>query len=87
MEEITLFDFLQAIGQPHTEAWNEVPEFIRVTIDDNMAVAWVPYAFYVDTTFSHCGVDAVQLVKDASGWKIVSLTDTRRRTGCGEKKR
>jgi hypothetical protein len=85
MEEITLEEFLLAIGNPHTEVWNEVPKSIEVRIDDNMATAWVPYSFYVDDRFSHCGVNAFQLVKDSSGWKILNITDTRRVSGCEPK--
>ena len=29
-------------------------------------------------------VDAFQLAKDADGWKIISIADTRRRAGCAE---
>ena len=32
--------------------------------------------------FSHCGVDAFQLVKTAAGWKIFQLSDTRRKEKC-----
>jgi hypothetical protein len=84
-EEITLEEFLLAVGNPHTEVWNEVPKSIEVRVDDNMATAWVPYSFYVDDRFSHCGVNAFQLVKDSSGWKILNITDTRRVSGCKEK--
>lgn len=83
-EEMTLEDFLLAVGNPHTEVWNEVPEEIRVQIDDNLATAWVPYAFYVDERFSHCGVDAFQLVNTGKEWKILNLTDTRRMTNCDD---
>ncbi|TAK42505.1 MAG: hypothetical protein EPO28_07185 [Saprospiraceae bacterium] len=32
---------------------------------------------------SHCGVNAIQLFKSAEGgWKIIHITDTRRREGC-----
>lgn len=81
-EEITLQDFLVAVGTPHTEKWNEVPESIRVDVQDHLAIAWVPYRFYVDERFSHCGVDAFQLVRTADGWKILNLTDTRRVKAC-----
>jgi hypothetical protein len=81
-EEIALKDFLIAVGTPHAEEWREIPETVTVRIDDHMAVAWVPYSFYVNDRFSHCGVDAFQLVRTADGWKILNLTDTRRVKGC-----
>jgi hypothetical protein len=36
----------------------------------------------VGDRFSHCGVDAFTLAKEDDAWKIVALTDTRRRQGC-----
>jgi hypothetical protein len=47
-----------------------------------LAQAWCDYAFYVDKSYSHCGVDAFQLFKGKDGWKIFHLADTRRKTGC-----
>ncbi|HKS06695.1 MAG TPA: nuclear transport factor 2 family protein [Gemmatimonadaceae bacterium] len=54
----------------------------EVRVDGNIAQAWMQYALYVDTTFRHCGVDAFDLVKLRGEWKIVSVMDTRRTTGC-----
>ena len=39
------------------------------------------YRFYVGDTFSHCGVNAVQLAKLDGRWQITNLMDTRRQ-GC-----
>lgn len=77
-----LQEFLEAVGTPHKEVWDERVWTYEITIDGNLANAWTPYAFFVDTTFSHCGVDNFQLYKGGSGWKIFSLSDTRRRSDC-----
>jgi hypothetical protein len=75
--------FLKAIGTPHAEIWNELIWSPRIEIDGNLAQVWAPYAFYAGTKFSHCGVDAFQLFKDAAGqWKIFQLADTRQKEGC-----
>jgi hypothetical protein len=80
-EEIT--GFLKAIGTPHKEVWNELIWAPKVEIDGNFAQVWVSFAFYVDKTFSHCGIDAFHLFKDDSGsWKIFHLADTRQKEGC-----
>ncbi|MEP7326517.1 MAG: nuclear transport factor 2 family protein [Gemmatimonadota bacterium] len=50
----------------------------EVGVEDNLATVWVPYRFYLGTGFSHCGIDAFQLAKTSSGWKIIALADTRR---------
>lgn len=74
--------FINAIGQPKEQVWNEPIWNEKVEIDGNLASVWVDYAFYVDDQFSHCGVDAFHLIKREDGWKIFHLVDTRRRTDC-----
>ncbi|MEL6132766.1 MAG: nuclear transport factor 2 family protein [Bacteroidota bacterium] len=74
--------FLQAVGTPHEKVWNETIDAIHVEVDDNLAHAWVDYSFYVDEDFHHCGVDSFVLVREAEGWKIIHLADTRRTEGC-----
>jgi hypothetical protein len=79
----TLKDFLKAIGTPHKDVYNELIWAPKIEIDGNFAQVWVNYAFYAGKTFSHCGVDAFHLFRNASGqWKIFSLADTRQKTGC-----
>jgi hypothetical protein len=73
---------LDAVGKPHTEVWYEEIWNVKVQVDGEMAQAWCDYAFYIDKTFSHCGVDAFHLFKGKDGWKIFHLADTRRKTGC-----
>lgn len=76
--------FVKAVGTPHAEVWDERTHGEEVRVDGTMAVAWTPYDFYAGSTFSHCGVDAFVLAKQPTGWKIVSLADTRRKAGCGK---
>ena len=45
--------------------WN--PE---VRVHGLIATVWAPYDFWTDGTFSHCGVDAFDLIKTADGWKM-----------------
>lgn len=76
-------DFVKVIAKPNPkgslneEIWN-----VRVQVDGALAQAWCDYAFYVGSTFNHCGVDAFQLLKTEAGWKIFHLADTRRKTDC-----
>ena len=53
-----------------------------VRIDGRMASAWVPYSFYRAGTFSHCGVNHILLTQGSDGWRILTITDTRRKEGC-----
>lgn len=78
----SLQDFLNAVGNPHPEKWFEPIWDVKIEQDGTFAQVWAKYAFFVGTKFSHCGVDAFQLVNTTDGWKIFYLADTRNRTGC-----
>ncbi len=75
----TLDGFVRAVGAPHQEVWDERLTKVTVSIDGPLAAVWADYEFWAGTRFSHCGVDAFQLARTGAGWKIVALTDTRRR--------
>lgn len=70
--------FAEAVGQPRDEVWDERTWDVEVQVDGPLASAWVPYAFYLGEELSHCGVNAIQLVHQADGWRILQITDTRR---------
>lgn len=53
-----------------------------IQVDGAMANAWTPYEFWVNDTFSHCGVNSFQMVKKQGTWKIIYLIDTRRKEDC-----
>lgn len=55
---------------------------VETRIDGPLAVSWTPYRFYFNQQFSHCGVNVFTLIRRSEGWKILSITDTRRRAGC-----
>jgi hypothetical protein len=82
VESEHLDSFLVTIAKPHTQPYDERITFDLVKIDDELAMLWAPYKFYLGEKFSHCGVDAFQLVKINNEWKIQYLIDTRRRQGC-----
>lgn len=79
-EEVS--NFVASIGKPRTEVLDERITYDLIRIDDNLAIAWTPYQFYVDDKLSHCGVNSFQLVRINGEWKIQYLIDTRRREGC-----
>jgi hypothetical protein len=80
--ESSIDEFAKAVGTLHKEIWHEEIWDVKVQLDGDFAQVWCDYAFYVDKTFSHCGVDAFHLIKTKDGWKIFHLADTRRKTGC-----
>jgi hypothetical protein len=81
VEVLPVSGFIEALGRA-TEPWNERMFAPEVRIDGSLATVWTEYDFYLGTQFSHCGVDAFQLLKTSAGWKIVALSDTARREGC-----
>jgi hypothetical protein len=78
----TLDAFVRAVGTPHDEVWDERVISEKVEIDGPLASVWTEYAFYAGDKFSHCGIDAFQVAQTPKGWRIIALTDTRRREGC-----
>jgi hypothetical protein len=60
------FADLQASKQQMRERiWN--PE---VRVHGLIATVTAPYDFWIDGKFSHCGVDAFDLIKTEDGWKL-----------------
>jgi hypothetical protein len=54
----------------------------EVRIRGRIASAWAPYDFWKDGAFSHCGVDAFDLVSTLEGWKIAGGVYTVETEGC-----
>ena len=82
LHEGALSEFLKAIGTVHDDIWDEKIYNTTIQIDGNIAQVWTDYSFYIGETFSHCGVDAFQLVRENSKWLIINLMDTRRKENC-----
>lgn len=74
--------FAGAVDNAAEGSWDEQIFNVMINVDGNLASAWTPYAFYHDGKLSHCGVNAMQLVRSEGGWKILQLTDTRQTEGC-----
>lgn len=74
--------FIEAIGNPHEEVWDERISNLTIKMDGDLAQAWMDYSFYLDDKFSHCGVNAIHLVRNNGKWKIFQIVDTRRKSDC-----
>lgn len=75
-------DFARAVGTPRVEVWDERISGLEIRIDGSLATAWMNYAFHLDDRFSHCGVNAMSLVRLDEMWRILQITDTRRPVDC-----
>ncbi len=53
-----------------------------VSIRGRIAVVWGEYEFRRDGKFNHCGIDSVNLLKTAEGWKIATIVFTTETIGC-----
>lgn len=57
--------------------WN--PE---VRVSGRLATLWAPYDFHRDGKQTHCGIDQVDLVNTAEGWRIASIIYTVQTKDC-----
>lgn len=46
----------------------------QVLMSGPLATVWLPYDFYVNGAWSHCGVDAFTMLKAEAGWRIATIT-------------
>ena len=74
--------FIDMIGQPRDEVYDEPVWDWTVQIDGRLAQMWTRYAFYRDDEFSHCGWEGFQLYRADTGWQITQLIDTSYRENC-----
>ena len=81
-QRLTIDDFVAFLARDTRGAWVERAFHPEVRISGTLATVWADYDFHLGGNFSHCGVDALQLLRFEDGWKIVSLADTYVREGC-----
>ena len=82
VQRIRWAEFAAFIARDQRPQWTERAWNPQVRVSGTLATVWAEYDFHFGQTFSHCGVDAVQLLKTADGWKIISIADTFVREGC-----
>ena len=54
----------------------------QVRVHKGIATVWTPYDFWLDGTFSHCGIDSFELMKTPRGWVLTGGSYTVEREGC-----
>jgi hypothetical protein len=74
--------FASFVASDQRAPWTERAWSPEVRVRGTLATVWAEYDFHFGQTPSHCGVDAVQLLKTSAGWRIVSIADTFEPTGC-----
>lgn len=78
--QMTFEDFATRVGKPGTSKIEERIHDPLVRIDNDLAVVWAPFDFYVDGKVNHCGTDLFNLVRQDGQWLIASIADTSRNT-------
>ncbi|PTB95987.1 hypothetical protein C9994_09375 [Marivirga lumbricoides] len=74
--------WFNAVAQPKAQIWDERTWNYQLQFDDKLATVWMDYAFYIDKSLSHCGVNSFTLAKIDNVWKIIYIIDTRNRDNC-----
>ncbi|HZD76893.1 MAG TPA: nuclear transport factor 2 family protein [Acidobacteriaceae bacterium] len=76
--QMTFEDFATRVGKPGKSQIEERIHDPLVKIDNDLAVVWAPFDFYIDGKVSHCGTDLFNLVRQDGQWLIASVADTSR---------
>jgi len=62
--------------------FKEVALDFEITEHNGIAIAWVPYEFWIEGEFSHCGIDVFTLFETDGNWKIMSAAYTIEKKNC-----
>lgn len=73
--------FLTAIGSAKERLLERLWD-PRVILHGSLAEVHAPYDFFVNGTFSHCGIDVFTLMRHQGAWRVASIMYTVQRTGC-----
>lgn len=82
LQAISADQFIAIVGKDPRPDWTERAFDPKIQVEGTLAQIWAAYDFHFGQTFSHCGVDAVQLLKLNGKWLIVAIADTFQREGC-----
>jgi putative lumazine-binding protein len=83
LQSLTADQFADFVARDTRALWTERAWSPEIRVRGALATVWAEYDFHFGTRLSHCGVDAVQLLKvPERGWQIVSIADTFEREGC-----
>ena len=82
VQVISVDEWVAYIARDQRGEWIERAWDPEVRIDGTLATVWAAYDFHLGGKFSNCGIDAVQLLQTAEGWRIMSIADTYTTEGC-----
>lgn len=76
-------EFITNVTAPNQPGIDEPIRNPVVHIDGDLASVWAEYQVIAEGKVSHCGLDAFHMVRKQGAWRILNVSDTFRRTGCG----
>ena len=62
----------------------EVALSFKISAENGIATAWVPYEFWIEDEFSHCGIDVFNLFEVDGEWKIISMAYNVEKANCNK---
>ncbi|MBW8749784.1 MAG: nuclear transport factor 2 family protein [Acidobacteria bacterium] len=74
--QMTIEQFAERVSKPGTTKIEEKIHDPLIRIDNDLAVVWAPFDFYVDGKVDHCGTDLFNMVKKDGTWMIAGIADT-----------
>jgi Putative lumazine-binding len=77
--QMTFDAFAERSGKPGTTHNEEKIHDPLIRIDNDLAVVWAPFDYYIDGKVDHCGTDLFNLVRKDGKWLIASVADTGRK--------
>ena len=77
--QMTFEAFADRVGRPGTTQIEERIHDPLVRIDNDLAMVWAPFQFFMDGKVDHCGTDLFNLVRKDGKWLIASVADTGRK--------
>ena len=80
LPHLQMIDSLSSPGEKMRERMREP----KILLHKGIAVLWTRYDFHRGEKYSHCGVDAFNLIKTSQGWKISGIIYTIEKEGCND---
>lgn len=76
-EAMSMKKFIRMVtSRPEKPIWEERQGEPVVHQDQNLAVVWVPFRFYLDQKVLHCGYNLFTLFWNGNTWLITQVSDT-----------
>ena len=76
VQVLTIDQFIGFVARDQRGPWIERAHDPEVHVSGTLASVWAAYDFHFGETFANCGIDAVHLLKVATGWSITEIADT-----------